>query len=109
MERKTAKRITVGILAVGLTTALVIYLFPPDAASNPLGYDPLTNKRYLRDLRVYGGRANVMTAQFLQWFSSLWQGQTLAYTIAVLTGVTAAVFWFFATLPPAADETPPRG
>ena len=100
MQRQTAKRITGGILVVGLTAALAIYVFAPDPNSNPLGYDPLTNKKYLRDLRVIGGRANVMTAEFLQWFEGLWQGQSLAYTVAVLTLLSAGIFWFFATLPP---------
>jgi hypothetical protein len=92
---------TRAILVLGFAAAVVIYLTAQPPADNPLGYDPLDTKKYLHDLEVYGGKANVIAAQFRDWFDSLWHGKQLAFTVAVLTVISAGVFKFFATpLPP---------
>ena len=79
------KPITIGILAVGLSAAIATYFLAPSRPDNPLGYDPLQTKLYRHQLEVYGGQANVLAAEFRDWFDSLWYGRNLAYTIAVLT------------------------
>jgi len=79
------KQITIAILAAGFGAAIVVYFFAASRPENPLGYDPLDTKRYLHDLEVYGGKANVFAAEFRDWFIGLWYGKNLAYTIAVLT------------------------
>jgi hypothetical protein len=105
-SRARLRRLTIGILAVGFTSALVIYLTAGAPGENPLGYDPLETKKYLHDLEVYGGRANVLAAQFRAWFVDLWQGQNLAFTVAVITVLLVLAIRFFATLPPPeADDT----
>lgn len=106
MERSQAKRITGAILAVGLVTAAVAYVTAQPAEDFPLGYDPMTNKKNILELERLGGKANVMTAEFLQWWDGLWHGTNLACTIAVLTLVVALGFWIVATLPPLEDEEP---
>ncbi len=89
------------ILVLGFAAAVVIYMTAQPPLENPLGYDPLDTKKYLHDLEVYGGKANVIAAQFRDWFDSLWHGKQLAYTVAVLTVIAAGTFKFFATpLPP---------
>ena len=99
-----SRAITRAILVLGFAAAVVIYLTAQPPPGNALGYDPLDTKRYLHDLEVYGGKANVLAAQFRDWFDSLWHGKTLAFTVAVLTMMAAFVFKFFATpLPPAPD------
>jgi hypothetical protein len=75
----------------------VIYLTAQPPPENPLGYDPLDTKKYLHDLEVYGGKANVIAAQFRDWFDSLWHGKQPAYAVAVLTVIAAGAFKFFAT------------
>ncbi len=108
------RAVTRAILVAGFAAAVVIYLTARPPLDNPLGYDPMDTKKYLHDLEVYGGKANVVAAQFREWFSSLWHGKTLAYTTAVLTVISAGVYKFFATpLPPdpeapGADATPGR-
>jgi hypothetical protein len=105
-------RVRVGtraILVLGFAAAIVIYLTAGPPPGNPLGYDPLDTKKYLHDLEVYGGKANVLAAQFTDWFDSLWQGKRLAFTVAVIAVIAAFAFNFFATpLPPdretSADE-----
>ncbi len=92
---------TRAILVLGFVAAVVIYLTALPPPANPLGYDPLDTKKYLHDLEVYGGTANVLAAEFTEWFASLWHGKRLAFTVAVLTVIAAFAFKFFATpLPP---------
>jgi hypothetical protein len=71
-------------LLAGLTGALCIYLStggPADSAQMP-GLE--NSKEYLREVEVYGGTANVLATEFMQWFDGLWHGQQLAYTIACI-------------------------
>ncbi len=92
---------TFGILIVGFATAIIVFFTAPPPEANPLGYDPLDTKKYLHDLEVYGGKANLLAVEFREWFDSLWQGRQLALTIAVITLLTVLVFRFFAKpLPP---------
>jgi hypothetical protein len=95
---------TRAILAIGFAAAVVIFLTAQPPSENPLGYDPLDTKKYLHDLEVYGGKANVFAAELREWFDSLWHGKRLAFTAAVITVITAWAFKFFATpLPPDAE------
>jgi hypothetical protein len=88
---------TRAILVLGFAAAAVIYLTAQPSPANPLGYDPLDTKKYLHDLEVYGGKANVIAAEFTDWFAGLWHGKRLAFTVAVLTAFSAFAFKFFAT------------
>ena len=98
--------ITRAILVLGFVAAVVIYLTAQPPAENPLGYDPLDTKKYLHDLQLYGGTANVLAAQFRDWFDGLWHGKPLAFTVLVLTVIAAGAYKFFATpLPPVPDES----
>ena len=102
------------LLLLGLGSAVVIYFVARPAEANPLG-DPLMNKKYVRELRVWGGKSNVMAAEFMDWFRARWQGQELATTVAVLTVAATLAFRFVAARPefwrdpPTADPTPPSG
>lgn len=91
------RRITGGILTAGLGAATLIYVTATPPAANPLGYEPENTKRYLRQLEVVGGKANVVATEFQRWFEGLWQGRSLAFTVAWLTLLLAAGFWFLAT------------
>ena len=97
---------TRAILVLGFAAAVVIYLTAQPPPGNPLGYDPMDTKAYLHDLEVYGGKANVLAAQFRDWFDSLWHGKQLAFTVGVLTVIAAGTFKFFATPLPADEEAP---
>jgi len=96
------RRLTAAILAVGFASAIIIYLTAGAAPENPLGYEPLETKKYVNVLELYGGKANVLAAEFREWFAGLWYGRNLAYTVAVITILIVFVIWFLATpLPPA--------
>ena len=85
------------ILVLGLGSALVIQRTAATRPPNPLGYEPEDTKRYLRQLEMVGGKANVAAVQFRQWFDGLWQGPQLATTVASLTVALAAGFWLVAS------------
>jgi hypothetical protein len=103
LERRL-RRVTRTILAAGFGAALVAWIVARARPDNPLGYDPLDNKKYIHDLQVYGGTANVIAAEFREWFAGLWYGTNLAYTIAVLTVVVVLVVRFYLLTSPSADE-----
>jgi len=79
------------ILVVGLSSATLIYLHAGRNSPGVLGYEagegrlypinPEDSKQYLRDLELYGGKANVLADEFRRWFAGLWQGKSLAYII----------------------------
>ncbi len=108
LERRR-KTIAIVILLAGFASALVIYVNATTAPANPLGYDPEDTKQFVREMEFYGGKANVVSSEFRQWFDSLWHGKRLAFTVCVLT-VCAVLFYLFASipLPPRTNASPPR-
>ena len=98
MSPDRLKRLTIVLLAVGFTAAIVIYFTADPRPENPLGYEPLETKKYIHDLELYGGKANVLAAQFNDWFFGLWYGRNLAFTVAVIT-VLLALFVRFLYAP----------
>lgn len=97
---------TRAILAAGFGAALVVFFAASERPQDPLG-DSLGNKKYIHDLELYGGKANVLAAQFREWFAGLWYGRNLAYTIAILTVLLVLAVRFFAIPPtPMTEEDP---
>ncbi len=92
VNRKKGARIAAAlIMLTGLGISALIYL---RAESDPHGgisgefaleESMRDSKRYVHDLEVYGGKANIIASDFARWFSGLWQGTQLAFTIAALT------------------------
>ena len=91
------RQLTALLLAAGLGAALAIYRAAAPTAANPLGYEPMNTKKYLRDLELYGGKVNVLATEFMGWWNERWQGRNLATTVACLTVLAAGGFWFLAT------------
>jgi len=91
------KWLITAIAAVGFGSAIVIYFAAGSRPDNPLGYEPLQTKKYVHDLELYGGKANVIAAEFREWFDGLWYGRNLAFTVASLTVLVALVVRFVAT------------
>ena len=84
---------TRAILILGFAAAVVAYFVAAARPENPLG-DPLENKKYIHDLQLYGGTANVLASEFRAWLAGLWYGKNLAYTLAVLTLMLAGLVRF---------------
>ena len=108
--RPDARRrfIAIVILVVGFGSALVIYVTATPSPANPLGYEPENSKQYLREMEVYGGKANVLASQLRQWFESLWHGKRLAITVVFLTLVLLLLYLIASTPLPPVSQSPQR-
>lgn len=91
------------ILLTGLGSATLIYLTAGDDPGSVLGYiiidghaypvSPDDSKIYRHGLELYGGKWNVVADQFLRWFTGLWQGRSLAFTVAFIAiGISLGFF-----------------
>ena len=110
--------IAVTILLVGLCSAVLIYLKAEKASHGVLGFEvtdgysysiaPEDSKKYRHDLELYGGKANVLADEFRRWFVGLWEGKSLAFTVACITAGIAFVFFFIANLPGDIKSEPRR-
>jgi hypothetical protein len=83
------------ILTAGLGSAVLLYLTAENDKDSYLVYEakvgyvhPMASedsKIDRRDLRLYGGKANVPAHEFMHWFAGLWHGKSLAFTVACIT------------------------
>ena len=98
------------ILLGGMVSAILIYWTAGNQSSGVLGYEeeggtvypilPDDSKKYLRDLELYGGKANVLMDELRRGFVGLWYGKSLAITVACLTiFVSFGVFYAANHLP----------
>ena len=82
------------ILLVGLGSSILIYLTADFASDSGLVNDFENSKKYMHDLELYGGKANVLANELTNWFVGLWHGKSLAITVACITIVIALGFYF---------------
>lgn len=88
--------VTSAILASGFSCALVIYLTSGEAPENPFAeYE--NSKRFAHEVERMGGKTAIIANDLSKWFAGLWHGEKLSYTVAVITIVIAAVYYFVAT------------
>ena len=52
-----------GICILGIGLAIVLYVTAASPSPHPLGYDPFTSKKYVRELELYGGKINVLAVE----------------------------------------------
>jgi hypothetical protein len=82
------------ILVAGLVGGAILYLTAPAQDSAEAIYGVANDPRYVAELQRIGGNAEVALAGFHRWLDGLWHGKPLAYTVAVLCAVVAAIcFW----------------
>ena len=92
MDRRTRLRLgALVILALGLASALGIYLAANDAPASAALAEMHGSKPYVHQLERFGGKAAVMFDQFNRWFAGLWEGRQLGITVAWITIVVAGV------------------
>lgn len=85
----------VAILLLGLAAAALIYVFAADDGDTDLSGEIESSRMYEHNLELMGGKFAVYVDRFNHWFSGLWHGRPLAYTVAVLAVVIALVcFWW---------------
>jgi hypothetical protein len=91
MDRKTRLRLSaLVILALGLASALGIYLAAADAPTSAALAEMHGSKPYVHQLERFGGKAAVLFDEFNRWFAGLWQGRQLGITVAWITIFIAA-------------------
>ena len=84
------------VLLVGLGAALLLYLTCAEVPDSDLVYQIHHAKRYRRDLEVMGGQMNLLADDLSLWFEGLWQGRSLAYTVAAMTVIVSFGFFLVA-------------
>lgn len=77
------------ILASGAVASTIIYQTALPAVPNPLVNEFQDSKAYRHELEAYGGKLGLVADELIRWFVSLWQGESLAFTIAVLSAAIA--------------------
>ena len=92
-RQKLAYIVPALILAAGLAVSAVINVTAGTVQETALG-PGFDSKEYLRELETYGGTANVLAAEFMQWFEGLWRGRELAFTVAVITVIVSFLVFF---------------
>ena len=94
--RRRYRLVTILVLLVGLGSALVIYLTAGSSDESAMVSEFEESKRFVHDLELYGGKANVIANKFSRWFDGLWHGRSLAFTVAFLTLVIAFGYFLVA-------------
>ena len=104
--RSRHERVAGAILLGGFAAAFFIYL----SAGPALGTSdehPEDSKRYLRQMEVYGGTANVLGEEVRERFAGLWRGRTLAFTVGCLAVILAGLAHVVLRPPARADDGKP--
>ena len=86
---RLVQRLGLAIIVLGLVAGAVVYA---TASADPEA-DQVAQQREMRELARLGGTATVQTVKFQQWVDSLWHGERLAGTLAVLGLVVGGACW----------------
>jgi len=70
---------------------VLIYVFAIDDSDADTAAEITSARMYQHNLEVIGGKFAVYLDELNRWFSSLWHGRALAYTIAVIAIAIAVV------------------
>jgi len=94
------------VLVIGLLSAVLIYQAADRESGGGLMYEqndgssypvsPYDSKKYLRDMELYGGKANVLMAELRLWLAGLWQGKSLAYMAAFIAVLVSFALFYAA-------------
>jgi hypothetical protein len=87
---------TATILLTGCIGAVAIYATAEPPSGNPFE-EFEHSKRFTRSVEVMGGKMSLFANDMNNWFSSLWQGRQLAFTVVVITLVIAAGYYLLAS------------
>lgn len=101
MTTRRINRLTLLMLVVGFGAALVVYFTAPAPATefDSQKRDQRESKKYVHDVRMMGGNTDLVADGLADWFFSLWQGETLAGTLVVITVAVIMIFRFVASHP----------
>ncbi len=86
---RLVQRLGLALIAAGLLTGAAVSLI---ATSDPEA-DAMAQQREMREVARLGGTATVQTVKFKRWLASLWHGEQLGLTLAVLGLVVGGACW----------------
>ena len=84
------QRLGLVLVAAGLIAGVAVYFHA--AAADPEA-DAMAQQREMREVARLGGTAAVQTVKFKLWLASLWHGERLGLTLAVLGMVVGGACW----------------
>ena len=84
------------IILVGFGSAVAIYLAAAEVPVDPFA-EFEKSKKFAYELERMGGKAALVANDFNKWFAGLWHGESLSYTIAAITILIAAGYYFIST------------
>ena len=103
-SHRLVRRLGLALVALGLLAGLAVHV----SAGAEADIDLVARQREMRELQRLGGTATVQTVKFDQWLASLWHGERLAGTLAVLGLIAGGACWWIGGLmgeePDAADS-----
>lgn len=94
MKHHTITAVT--ILLAGCIGSVIIYVTAESPSENPFE-EFEHSKRFTRSVEVIGGKMALVANDMSKWFSSLWQGQQLAFTVVIITVAIAAAYYLIAS------------
>lgn len=96
------------ILLTGFASSVFIYLAAENDSGNILVDEFKNSKKYKHSLELYGGKLNVIADSLTRWFADLWQGESLAFTMAFITIFISVVFFYIARHMPSDSKSDAR-
>ncbi len=99
------------VLVVGIAGAALIYLFAADDAGTDPAAEITAGRMYEHNVELMGGKFALYSIRLNEWLASLWQGKSLAGTVAVLAiAIALACFWIahLASVPPSNEPDDTR-
>ncbi|HIJ81337.1 MAG TPA: hypothetical protein HPP76_06490 [Desulfuromonadales bacterium] len=96
-QRKKRRNVTTAVILLsGISSSGILYLTAGEISPSPLeSFEQ--SKRFANEVERMGGKVSVFANGLSKWFSSLWQGEMLAFTIAGFTLFIAAVYYLLAS------------
>jgi len=88
--------VTTAIMMIGFGVASAVYLTAGVAPDDPFA-EFEKSKRFANEVERMGGKTAILANDLHKWFVGLWQGESLAYTLVVITIVIAAGYYFIAS------------
>jgi hypothetical protein len=115
MNKRLFHLLSATVLLVGLISSVLIYQKADRDERAALGYEaadgsvypimPEDSKMYLRDMEQFGGKANVLADEIRRWFVGLWQGKSLAFTVACISIVLSLAGFYAANHLPSNEKS----
>jgi hypothetical protein len=91
LSHRSVQRLGLAIVAIGFVAAAAVHVSV--RAGGDAEGDAVARQREMQQVERLGGRATVQTVKFDEWLGSLWEGERLAFTLAVLGVVVGGACW----------------